>query len=106
MKAVQLDRNDSLDLTPMIDVVFLSSSFISSPSRSLSAMGTGKMSKKSRGRSTTDHHLHRRTPEEEFTGEQEVDLEQVGPGKNPDWKVFLRFIEVTHAVVQDTLCYR
>tara|TARA_B100000676_G_C17591616_1_gene587346 strand:- start:162 stop:572 length:411 start_codon:yes stop_codon:yes gene_type:complete len=116
MKAVQLDEgNDSLDLTPMIDVVFLLIVFflvvakqVSERYVELEKMSVAKKSQVAENPPNRTIISIDETPEGQkfYWGEQEIDLEQVGicVGKNPDWKVFLRVHpKVTHAVVQDTL---
>ena len=109
------DTNDSPDLTPMIDVVFLlivffmvvaqrlSEQYIELSGLPIAANSSVKEEPPSRTIISIDE-----TPEGQkfYWGEQDIDISQVAVAvkRNPKWKVFLRVHpKVTHSVVQDTL---
>jgi len=109
------ETNDSPDLTPMIDVVFLlivffmvvaqrlSEQYIELSGLPIAANSSVKEEPPTRTIISIDE-----TPSGQkfYWGEQEIDISQVSVAvkRNPKWKVFLRVHpKVTHAVVQDTL---
>ena len=104
MKAVQLDEgNDSLDLTPMIDVVFLLIVFflvvakqVSERYVELEKMSVAKKSQVAENPPNRTIISIDETPEGQkfYWGEQEIDLEQVGicVGKTPTGRSFSGFI--------------
>jgi biopolymer transport protein ExbD len=109
------ETNDSPDLTPMIDVVFLlivffmvvaqrlSEQYIELSGLPIAANSSVKEEPPTRTIISIDE-----TPSGQkfYWGEQEIDISQVSVAvkRNPKWKVFLRVHpKVTHSVVQDTL---
>jgi biopolymer transport protein ExbD len=109
------ESNDSPDLTPMIDVVFLLIVFFMVVAQQLSEkyvelekMAIASNSKINESPPNRTIISVDETPEGQkfYWGEKEIDFSQVGicVKKNPKWKVFLRVHpKVTHAVVQDVM---
>ena len=109
------ESNDSPDLTPMIDVVFLLIVFfmvvaqqMSEKYIELASMAIASNSKiNEEPPSRTIISIKETTEGQKFYwGEQLIDFERIGAcvKVNPKWKVFLRVHpEVTHSVVQDVL---
>ena len=107
--------NDSPDLTPMIDVVFLLIVFfmvvaqrMSEQYIELSALAVAGNSKVEENPPSRTIISIDETPEGQkiYWGEALIDMSQIGfcVKKNPEWKVFLRVhLKVTHAVVQDAM---
>ena len=107
--------NDSPDLTPMIDVVFLlivffmvvaqqmSEQYVELAKMAIASNSQVKENPPSRTIISIDE-----TPEGQkfYWGETEIDVTQIAwvVKKNPDWKVFLRVHpDVQHSVVQDVM---
>jgi len=107
--------NDSPDLTPMIDVVFLLIVFfmvvaqrMSEQYIELSALAVAGNSKVEESPPSRTIISIDETPEGQkiYWGEALIDMSQIVfcVKKNPEWKVFLRVHpKVTHAVVQDAM---
>jgi len=109
------ESNDSPDLTPMIDVVFLLIVFfmvvaqqISEQYIELSKMAVASNSEVKENPPSRTIISIDETPEGQkyYWGEAEIDLTQISYciKRNPDWKVFLRVHpDVQHSVVQDVM---
>ena len=109
------ESNDSPDLTPMIDVVFLLIVFFMVVAQRMSEQYIELSALPVAGNSSVKEQPPPRTiisiddtPEGQkfYWGEAEIDFTQIGIAvkKHPDWKVFLRVHpKVTHAVVKDVM---
>ena len=109
------ESNDTPDLTPMIDVVFLLIVFFMVVAQQMSEKYIELASMAIASNSKINEEPPNRTiisvdetaeGQKFYWGEREIDFEHIGTyvKKNPTWKVFLRVHpKVTHAVVQDVM---